>query len=1592
MAGGTTTATRAGLQRSNSLTRQRAKAWPPTSPSQQQQTPPQRQRQSKPVKKQPQQTPQRSAKEELSKTSSIINVWQDRCLQTKKANSQSRKNAYWRKKRSDPKVNFRDKEKDIQKIGIYYAEDDINEEGDEIPVYHDVFVEEVEYDPEEAVFTMKNEDFETEDHDQTPWFEEEYEELPWWEYPDLEEEDEITALCLQAMRENRMNSSFGSQGSDSGGRKFRRTSNPSITSQQQQIHDDYWEHKHAARVEALVVCFVLKLVNRAAYTRLQKAQTQSAVDGMIDVDLSSTHNTAETPAKKKPKTGLVDAEAEPKKPAPKKTREEEEMDRQKRMQELLAAPINTSPTSETEGNEVVKKITKEDIARMPALNLDPRSRKQKQPAKRVKSGGNNSVLDDDNVSIHSAAMSTGFYQRLNIHNSEMKRYQKSHHPRRSRQGGRASRRDWDDNNTVMVGASESRGAGLMMRRGSGGGGSVGNHDDMKSVSSFQSSPALMEYSKTTQSWFNQKKKKKEPKQVFRLTTSATSTFVPDALPPFDPDSQPGKGKKKKKKKKKKGQGRLDFFFTKEELRTDNDDGAIFDIIEEDNHGENDASPSNSQDNQHATGGGRGVLPASEEEPDLFPDDGSENFKPDDGSSNYMQDSQGSMNMTGSDSNFLDDESSNVMRDESNGSNVLHESQGSMVGNGENFRADDSSSNIGQESQGSLVKSINNCGPAGDDSSRTLDESQRSFVHNGSGKRISHADNNSSNIVANGRSPNNIETQKSESKTAAPASPAQPAGRIQTTRTNFNNSAPSSLALEGSFSSLKKEAESKQPSVTSGADSQSLNSASVTSSKPSKSSSKKGTAKKRLIRRASGSGLGFGVQLGIGQQTSKPGVEALSKAVKTEEDSAVASKSKAVKPKKRHPLMTRRASFSELQLRKSMDPVASTDSEQQKATDDPKFRMVMLRHAAMCSLTQKGGVCPSDPKCSQMKELLRHMTFCKHVSTTVPCSFPGCHESKSFLLVMHKASQILARQQEFEKHLPPVVTIPVHVPGYDKRTQNPGDDSDDISDIASFGSAGQADEGSSDKEDNQRQSAQPSKLNNITPGSQKGKVHRTQSWKGNTNVAAKKTPSQSTTNNMDTSTRSEQIGKSETPDMLKGRLKRAQSWKGVTSTPARRASALPYSSQKSGVRTKVQAVLKGTVQRAQSWKANRNAPTQKRLAQSSDMDTSTRSEQMSSSVAQKGRIQKAQSWKEKRNAPTQKKLAGPPDLSNMDISSKSEQERSSITAQKGAKERMQRRPTWKGSVEIKTQRPISDKALAEKIKKEEEERKKSQEDIRKRHEEVKARIQRAKQANDAKTQEKENPSEQKKAREKRLEAEREKLQQIRALQSRQAAEAEARQKKLKQDLDDAKARAAASNAALQRDQEKMKAEDELRQKQDEIMARAEQSAREKEETKVAKPVSSFRRKTVRRKSLPSNSNRSSLLPMQPVKRLSATAEFMNTVNSTKDMVKAMEEKNKARKLKELAEKKKRLEQEAAVAKAREEKLAQRIREDKAQEAAMASEIARKQDELTSDFVTMSEKVYAGYEDVKPELERIKAAKAAKKMKKEKRRASMAAAKI
>ena len=1525
-------------------------------------------------------------------------------MQTKKANNQFRKNAYWQKKRSAPKVNFRDKERDIQKIGIYYAEDDINEEGDEIPVYHDVFVEEAEYDPAEAVFTLKDDNFETQDHDQTPWYEEEYEELPWWEYPDLEEEDEVTALCLEAMRENRMNSSFGSQGSGSGGRKFRRTSNPSITSQQQQIHDDYWEHKHAARVEALVVCFVLKLVNRAAYTRLQKAQTQSAADGMEDVDLSSTKNKADTPVEKKPKAGLAAAEAaEPKKPTPKPTREEEEMDRQKRMQELLAAPANTSPTTTPKESETVKKITKDDIAQMPALNLDPRSRKQRQPAKRVQSSGNNSVLDDDNISIHSAAMSTGFYQRLNIHNSEMKRYRKSHHPRRSGQGGRASRRDWDDNNTVMFGANEGRGAGLMMRRGSGGGGSVGNQDDMKSVASFQSSPALMEYSKTTQSWFNQKKKKKEPKQLFRLTTSATSTFVPDALPPIDPDAQPGKGKKKKKKKKKKGQGRLDFFFTKEELRTDNDDGAIFDIIEEDNHGENDISPSNSQDNHDTTGGGRGLFPTSEEEPDIVPDDGSENFQPDDESSNVMQDSQGSMNMTGSGSDFLDDGSSGGIQDESS-SNVMQESQGSMVGSEDNSQPDDSSSNIAQEIQGNSAKSINNCGPVGDDSSSALDESQGSLVLSGSGKHINHADNSSSNIVANGTSRNNTKAQKSEAKTMTPPSPARPVGRSQlaaATRAKFNNSAPSSLALEGSFSSLKKEGQPKQPSVTSGADSQSINSSSVASSKLSKSSSKKGTTKKkRLMRRASGSGLGFGVQLGFGPQTPKPGAETLSKAIKTEEDSAVASKTQAVKPKKRHPLMTRRASFSELQLRKSMDPVATADTEQQKATDDPKFRMVMLRHAAMCSLTQKGGVCPSDPKCSQMKELLRHMTFCKHVSTTVPCSFPGCHESKSFLLVMHKASQILARQQEFEKHLPPVVTIPVPVPGSDKKTQHPGDADDDISDIASFGSAGQVDEGSSDKEENERKSAQPSQLDVSTsseqvrrPGTsgiQKGNIQRTQSWKGNTNVGAKKTPSHST-NNMDISTRSEQIRKSETPDMLKGRMKRTQSWKGSTTTPARRASALPTTSQKMGVRTKVQAVLKGTVQRAQSWKVNRNTPIQKRLAKSSDMDTSTRSEQKSSSGVQKGRIQRAQSWKGNRNVPIEKKLTGLPESSNMDISTKSEQERSSITAQKGAKQRMQRRPTWKGSVEIKAQRPISDKALAEKINKEEEERKKSQEDIRKRHEEVKARIQRAKQAKEAETQEKENPTEQKKAREKKLEAEREKLQQIRALQSRQAAEAEARQKKLKQDLDDAKARAAASNAALQRDQEKMKAEDELRRKQDEIMARAEKSAQEKEEAKVAKPVSSFRRKTVRRKSLPSNANRSSLIPMQPVKRISATTEFMNTVNATKDMVKAMEEKNKARKLKELAEKKKRLEQEAAVAKAREEKLAQRIREDKAQEAAMAEEIARKQDELSSDFVTLSEKVYAGYEDVKPELERIKAAKAAKKLKKEKRRASMAAAK-
>ena len=60
-----------------------------------------------------------------------------------------------------------------------------------------------EFDPEESVLSMSSNKPTEEDEsdEELPWYEQDYEEMDWWDYPDLDEEDEITQLVRKIARQ-----------------------------------------------------------------------------------------------------------------------------------------------------------------------------------------------------------------------------------------------------------------------------------------------------------------------------------------------------------------------------------------------------------------------------------------------------------------------------------------------------------------------------------------------------------------------------------------------------------------------------------------------------------------------------------------------------------------------------------------------------------------------------------------------------------------------------------------------------------------------------------------------------------------------------------------------------------------------------------------------------------------------------------------------------------------------------------------------------------------------------------------------------------------------------------------------------------------------------------------------------------------------------------------------------------------------------------------------------------------------------------------------------------------------------------------------
>jgi hypothetical protein len=66
--------------------------------------------------------------------------------------------------------------------------------------FHDNLFQGVEFLQEtDAPLNINDDDHIPVDHNQIPWDEDSYVELPWWDQPDLDEDDEVTALCKKVL-------------------------------------------------------------------------------------------------------------------------------------------------------------------------------------------------------------------------------------------------------------------------------------------------------------------------------------------------------------------------------------------------------------------------------------------------------------------------------------------------------------------------------------------------------------------------------------------------------------------------------------------------------------------------------------------------------------------------------------------------------------------------------------------------------------------------------------------------------------------------------------------------------------------------------------------------------------------------------------------------------------------------------------------------------------------------------------------------------------------------------------------------------------------------------------------------------------------------------------------------------------------------------------------------------------------------------------------------------------------------------------------------------------------------------------------------
>jgi len=166
-------------------------------------------------------------------------------------------------------------------------DDDSDDDEDDV-VVHEVMVDELEFDPDEAVLCMKDPNFVTIDYDEIPWYEQDYEELPWWEYPDLEEDDEVTAMVKNVIRDSVNHGSTSSFGSFNGNHSFTNKNSSGKHTDKNSIDDAHHEQQHVDRVEAIVMSFALKLKNRVAYSQQQQEQMKAAVQVEMSLDSSNS--------------------------------------------------------------------------------------------------------------------------------------------------------------------------------------------------------------------------------------------------------------------------------------------------------------------------------------------------------------------------------------------------------------------------------------------------------------------------------------------------------------------------------------------------------------------------------------------------------------------------------------------------------------------------------------------------------------------------------------------------------------------------------------------------------------------------------------------------------------------------------------------------------------------------------------------------------------------------------------------------------------------------------------------------------------------------------------------------------------------------------------------------------------------------------------------------------------------------------------------------------------------------------------------------------------------------------------------------------